>query len=743
MYTPNALLRARHALAAATIAATVATTFNAGIPIAAAAAGQPAHRQIVSTAVALVNSESTAETNTTIGVADSNLYNLSHDDLVARLNEMKTLGVTSLRIAVPWVYIQPTATTYDWSKMDNVVDTAASMGFSITGAVSGTPTWGGVPLAGAPNPTSYADFASKVASRYGSKIGAYEVWNEPNGVMFFAPVDAAKYTEVLKAAYTAIKAANPDAVVLAGALGATSNVKGISQAAVDFLKGMYAAGAAGYFDALSYHPYGSTLPFSAGAGVDNSALQQIQALYAVMVANGDGDLKIWGTEYGNATVPVFGITKAEQAQYLQDFIAAWTKLPFTGPAFVYTAQDLATGMLNAEANYGLFNSDGTPKEAALVLAKLLAELDANGVLPHYSAPTMSVARDVFLQVASVGFGLANTALIIPNAIIAAAYERMPEPAKKAFTAVATYVSARFTDMIAAVAPFVQAGIGALLNVGPALQNPQAALNAAVHQINRDLTNAGKSLNAALDGTRITIAHLTQPSATNALTSADRPTPAAGQPSSAPAAATPEGAASTAAAQAPATAAHTEGPASETTENAAAHTNPAEATDADASKADHTTAESTKAPAATTSQTTTAGETPATSAGAEQDSPNAKPARSGGRHRKDADNPATGPSSVSGATGGEKGSSTTDSRHDGSTAKPTDTGDDHPKSTSTSNSDADKSAGGRHARPAQVTKKPTVTGGHTTTASADGAGNSTKHDSTGGAHRAATASGGQQ
>lgn len=650
MYAPNALLRAKHAVALAAVAATMATTVQIGAPLTIELA--PSSRQIVATAVALVDHETPIIAAPTIGVADSNLYNLSHDDLVERLNEMKTLGVTSLRIAVPWVYIQPTATTYDWSKMDNVVDTAASMGFSITGAVSGTPTWGGVPLAGAPNPTSYADFASAVASRYGTKIGAYEIWNEPNGVMFFAPVNATKYTEVLKAAYTAIKAANPDAIVLAGALGATGNVKGISQAAVDFLKGMYAAGAAGYFDALSYHPYGSTLPFSAGAGVQNSALKQIQALYAVMVANGDGNLKIWGTEYGNATVPVIGITKTEQAQYLQDFIAAWTRLPFTGPAFVYTAQDLATGMLNAEANYGLFNSDGTPKQAAVVLAKLLAELDATGVVPDYSAPTMSVARDVFLQVASVGFGLANTALIIPNAIIAAAYQQMPESAKKAFTAVATYVSARFTDLIAAVAPMMQAGIGALLDLGPAMKNPQAALNAGLHQFNRDLTNAGKAVTAALNDTKLTLAHLTQPpTTTDASTkkpaAQDKPAaadadPALAVPSTDSTSTTPAAEATTA----PAEKASTTTPVEHSTPAPERTTSPATTTAAAPTAVTparpSTTPVDTATPSSTAQASTSSATNDTTTAStpkhaATDDAASPKATQGGGRHRKSDDN----------------------------------------------------------------------------------------------------------
>lgn len=509
---PNRLLRAK--IAAATAGVLVFSTFAGSAAQEQRNIALPSTNHVVHQLDIELLTE-TSDAPTSIGVADSNLYNLSQADLVDRLNQMKSLGVTDLRVAVPWVYIQPTSTSYDWTKMDNVVDTATSMGFSITGAITGNPVWGGTPIAGAPDPTAYANFASAVATRYATKIGAYEIWNEPNGVIFFAPVSAAKYTEVLKAAYTAIKAANPEAIVLAGALGATGTIKGISLSPQQFLTQMYAAGAAGYFDALSYHPYGSTLPFSSGTAVTNSALQQIQALYSIMVANGDGDLKIWGTEYGNATTPGIGITKAEQAQYLQDFITAWTRLSFTGPAFVYTAEDLQTGALNAEANFGLFNSDGTPKPAALLLAKLIADLDSHGALPDYTAPAMSLARDAYLQLASIGFGLVNTALIIPHAIISAAYEQMPTPAKQAFRAVANYVSAQVARMVTAIAPIAQAGIGALLNIGAALQNPQAAVHAAIQRFNRDLQSTAETVAAALNGTKVTLTKLSQPDAAKA------------------------------------------------------------------------------------------------------------------------------------------------------------------------------------------------------------------------------------
>lgn len=415
--------------------------------------------------IAVQLASETTDAATQIGVADSNLYDLDHAGLTARLTELQSIGVTNLRVAVPWVYIQPTATTYDWAKMDSLVETASAMGFTVTGAISGNPVWGGLPIAGAPNPTAYGKFAGAVAERYGSKISTFEIWNEPNGVVFYAPVSAASYTAVLKAAYTAIKAVNPSATVLAGSLGATSNVYGISVTPQRFLAQMYEAGAAGYFDALSYHPYHYTLPFSAGAGIANSPLEQVRQLYALMVANGDGDLKIWATEYGNATTPGWGVTQTEQAALMRDFITAWSRLSYSGPAFVYTAQDLATGILNHELNFGLFTSSGNAKLAAQVIAQLIAQ-SALGELPDYTAPKMTLARELYLQLASVGFGLANQALVIPNAVIALAYDHMPAVVRRAFQAVSKVVSQVAAAVVTAAAPVVQSAIASLLSMAP-------------------------------------------------------------------------------------------------------------------------------------------------------------------------------------------------------------------------------------------------------------------------------------
>lgn len=490
MTTPIPLLRAK--IAAGTVAAVTLASVLTTAPATATTTDRA--RPVHEVAISLLAETSSAAP--VFGVADSHLYDLGPDELAARLTELRNLGVTDLRIAVPWVYMEPVKGTYNWAKMDALVSTASELGFTLTGSVTATPTWAGLPLAGAPDPDTYAAFAGAVAARYGSQIAAYEVWNEPNGVIFYAPVDPAGYTRMLKAAYTAIKTANPDAMVLAGSLGATTNVAGISVTPQRFLADMYAAGAAGYFDALSYHPYHYTLPFSAGAGTANTPLDQVRKLYELMVANGDGDKQIWATEYGTATTPGWGVTQAEQAALLRDFLTAWSKLSYTGPAFVYTSQDAQTGILNHEYNFGLFTSDGKPKPAAQVLAELIA-VSGVGELPDYTAPRMTAARDLYLQLASVGFGLANQALVIPNAAIAVIYNLMPGPLRRAFTAVANAVSAVVAQVAIAVTPVMEAALGLVIR---ALPQPSVPVSEPTDDETDD-TTTGVAENAAdRDGT---------------------------------------------------------------------------------------------------------------------------------------------------------------------------------------------------------------------------------------------------
>jgi hypothetical protein len=186
--------------------------------------------------------------------------------------------------------------------------------------------------------------------------------------MYYGPQpDPAGYTQLLKAAYPAIKAADPEATVVGGVVGSTITYGNLTMNPVTFVDQMYQDGAQGYFDALSFHPYQYTTPFSQGGYLPDSPINQLTDIRNLMVANGDADKLVWASEYGEPS-SVAGET--QQAAYLQDMLTTWRTLSYAGPAFVYTLQDTDSSSSDPEATIGLIRSDGTWKPAAYVVQSL-------------------------------------------------------------------------------------------------------------------------------------------------------------------------------------------------------------------------------------------------------------------------------------------------------------------------------------------------------------------------------------
>ena len=311
-----------------------------------------------------------AQTSATIGVADSDLYGVPAARMNSMLAQVKSAGAGSVRIMIPWAGVERTRHVYDWSVVDAMVDAALAQRLSVLATLNSTPVWatepGLPPLSGRPaSAADFGAFAGTVAAHFRGRVSAYEIWNEPNAALFFAPVpNAGRYVELLKSAHRAIKAADSSALVVTGGLGPLVNSGTIAINAVRFVREMYAAGAKGSFDAIGYHPYQYTMKFSEGDYHPDSPLNQVVGIRDVMVANGDAAKKIWATEYGQPT-SVAG--DDGQAAYLDDMLRRWRAIPFGGPVYVYTARDRNSQSHEPDDTLGIYRSDGTAKPAEGVL----------------------------------------------------------------------------------------------------------------------------------------------------------------------------------------------------------------------------------------------------------------------------------------------------------------------------------------------------------------------------------------
>ncbi len=234
-----------------------------------------------------------------------------------------------------------------WAKYDNIVDLAEEYDIEIIVRLSNPPSWTrALPdeeagsLAPPDDFNNFADFAAAVAERYHGRITYFQIWNEPNGnnEWGLGNVNPEAYTELLCTGYRAIKAVNPDAVVLAGALTPTIAMNGRNMNDLIFLQRVYNAGAADCFDVMSAQGYGLW------SGAADQRLRPTVINYPhhllirdVMVRNGDADKPIWISEMGWNTVPEdipanFGrVTEAQQAKYgVEAYQRAQAEWPWMG-----------------------------------------------------------------------------------------------------------------------------------------------------------------------------------------------------------------------------------------------------------------------------------------------------------------------------------------------------------------------------------------------------------------------------
>ena len=160
-----------------------------------------------------------------------------------------------------WREIEPARGEYRWQTPDEVVNGAAFYNLDLVVRLDQPPAWAS-PAATLNAPPAdlgdYARFVSAVAARYQGRMAGYIIWNEPNLAVNWGgqPPDPPAYVALLKAAFTAIKAADPGALVISAGLASTNQQDATALDDRLFVQAMVAAGAAPYFDALGAHPYG-------------------------------------------------------------------------------------------------------------------------------------------------------------------------------------------------------------------------------------------------------------------------------------------------------------------------------------------------------------------------------------------------------------------------------------------------------------------------------------------------------
>jgi polysaccharide biosynthesis protein PslG len=286
-----------------------------------------------------------------------------------------------VRIDVGWSSFQERcrACRSDWyvDRAELVVDAARRRGLRVLFTIWRTPPWangGAGELAPPTRPGDFGRFMAWLAHRFRGRVSAYEIWNEPDSPDFFTG-SVGQYAALVRAAYPAVKAADPKAQVVLG--GPIHNN-------TDWLRAVYQAGVQGSFDVLATHPYTgpSDLPPEAPdrRGDNIYLLTHVAAVHALMVANGDGDKPVWFTEFGWSSHPntgreanwARGVTLQQQADYTVRAIRlVASRFPYVTNMILYNERNRATGNRQLD-NYGILNRDLSEKPVYAALRSYLS-----------------------------------------------------------------------------------------------------------------------------------------------------------------------------------------------------------------------------------------------------------------------------------------------------------------------------------------------------------------------------------
>ena len=304
----------------------------------------------------------------------------TNEERTAVLDKLAAAHVGWVRVDLGWRSFEESAPgAIGWwhvNLADSVIDAARARGLKVLVTLWATPAWANnnawqnVP----PNDVSdYARFAGWAADHFRGRVAAWQIWNEPNIEIYWAGRDPARYAQLVRAAYPAIKAADPGALVVAG---------GVSQNSDEWLEEAYKNSIGGSFDVLATHPYPgpSDAPPELPDDGNYWTMDHVRAVRNLMVRWGDGAKPIWFTEFGWSShqnqpgTPGWrrGVSEQTQGEYLRRTISwATSQHPYVTNMFWYNERNRVTGDIR-EDNFGLLRRDLSEKPAYWALKRALA-----------------------------------------------------------------------------------------------------------------------------------------------------------------------------------------------------------------------------------------------------------------------------------------------------------------------------------------------------------------------------------
>ncbi|GAP15048.1 hypothetical protein LARV_02828 [Longilinea arvoryzae] len=222
-----------------------------------------------------------------------NLYGSQFDQA---LQLAGTLRLDWLTIDLAWASLMPDPTVaIDFTRLDQAMQTAAQNQTAVMLSITQPPAW--ALTSQGPNPNLAAVFVQMLAARYAGTLQAVEFFPSANTLTGWgAAPDPAAYWNAFSSVRSKLQESGISLEWIAGGLEITKNSSSGSMDELDFLRGLYQAGAAGNLPVVSLRYSEITgQPSDPTQDSEKRLLRRYEAIRQVMTDNNQGNCLLWIT----------------------------------------------------------------------------------------------------------------------------------------------------------------------------------------------------------------------------------------------------------------------------------------------------------------------------------------------------------------------------------------------------------------------------------------------------------------
>jgi polysaccharide biosynthesis protein PslG len=339
-----------------------------------------------------------------VGIQVQHSLDFNQDNQDGYFNAVRNnLGLDWVKMQVSWKDVEPVQGQRDFAKLDLALASQQTFNMNMMLSIVAAPDWAreagaNLDREGPPaNNQHFVDFLRALVQRYPGQIHAIEIWNEQNldrEWMSTRGLSAENYVALLQAAHGAIKAIDPNIIVISGALAPTGFDDETAVNDFRYMQQMIDAGLLQYTDCVGAHHNGYNIsPLVAWDAVpdDPSALYRgpfqnphhswsfssTLEGYTTRIRAARSDKRLCVTEFGWAVSEDLGSyppgfeyaadnTLAEQAQYFREALTLMQDSDMVWLAFIWNynyGPQAGFDTSNDNVLYSLVSPDGSFRPA--------------------------------------------------------------------------------------------------------------------------------------------------------------------------------------------------------------------------------------------------------------------------------------------------------------------------------------------------------------------------------------------